>query len=31
MFINNQTTQVNKGKIEGQLPLEHIFGFCKIF
>ena len=22
---------VNKGKIKGQLPLEHIFGFCKTF
>ena len=23
--------EVNKGKIRGQLPLEHIFGFCKSF
>ena len=23
--------EVNRGKIKGQLPLEYIFGFCKIF
>ena len=22
---------VNRGRIKGQLPLEHIFGFCKTF
>ena len=31
MLINNQTPPTNKGKIKGQLPLERIFGFCKIF
>ena len=30
MLINNQDL-ANKGKIKGQLPLEHIFGFCKSF
>ena len=28
---NNVGQEVNKGKIKGQLPLEHIFGFCKTF
>ena len=31
MLNNNQTTAANKGKIKGQLPLEHIFGFCNSF
>ena len=31
MLINNYADEVKKGKIKGQLPLEHIFGFCKIF
>ena len=30
-LINNHGEDVNKGKIQGQLPLEHIFGFCKSF
>ena len=32
MLIDNHNfvgQEVNKGKIKGQLPLEHIFGFCK--
>ena len=34
MLINYQDVagqEVNKGKIKGLLPLEHIFGFCKSF
>ena len=31
MLKDNQPTPVNKGKIKSQLPLEHIFGFCKTF
>ena len=31
IFIDNHTLPVNSGKIEGQLPLEHVFGFCKTF
>ena len=30
MLITNHEP-ANRGKIEGQLPLEHIFGFCKTF
>ena len=30
-LINNHTVAANKGKLTGQLPLEHIFGFCKTF
>ena len=30
ILINNHA-EANKGKIKGQLPLEHIFGFCKTF
>ena len=30
MLINNHIA-ANRGKIKGQLPLEHIFGFCKTF
>ena len=30
-LINNHAEDVNKGKIEGLLLLEHIFGFCKTF
>ena len=30
MLINNQI-EANSGKNKRQLPLEHIFGFCKIF
>ena len=33
-LINNHTgaaNEANKGKIVGQLPLEHVFGFCKTF
>ena len=29
--INNHGEEINKVKIKGQLPLEHIFGFCKTF
>ena len=31
MLINNHTHNVNKGKIRANLPLEHIFGFCRTF
>ena len=31
MFISNHEEDANRGKIKGQLPLEHIFGFCKTF
>ena len=31
ILINNQAVEVNKGKVKGQLALEHIFGFCKAF
>ena len=31
ILIDNHTVAANKGKIVGQLPLEHIFGFCKTF
>ena len=31
ILINNHTIQANKGKIVRQLPLEHLFGFCKTF
>ena len=31
MLIDNQATPADKGKIKAQLPLEHIFGFCKSF
>ena len=31
MLIDNHTIPVNRGKIKGQIPLEHIFGFCKTF
>ena len=31
ILINNHATPANKGKIKGQLALEHIFGFCKTF
>ena len=34
MLIDNHNVvgqEVNKGKFKGQLPLEHIFGFCKSF
>ena len=29
MLIDNHTMPVNRGKVKGQLPLEHIFGFCR--
>ena len=29
ILINNHADEVNKGKIKGQLPLEHKLGFCK--
>ena len=31
ILINNHAEEINKGKIKGQLALEHIFGFCKTF
>ena len=31
ILINNHATEVNNGKIKGQLPLEHKFGFCETF
>ena len=30
-MLNTNHEDVNRGKIKGQLPLEHIFGFCKTF
>ena len=29
MLINSDTNDDNKGKIRANLPLEHVFGFCK--
>ena len=29
ILINNHAQEANKGKIKGQLALEHIFGFCE--
>ena len=31
ILINNHAVEVTKGKIKGQLALEHIFGLCKTF
>ena len=31
MFIENHENDADRGKIKAQLPLEHIFGFCKSF
>ena len=31
MLITNHEENANRGKIKDQLPLEHIFGFCKTF
>ena len=31
MLIANHENDPNRGKIKGQLPLEHIFGFCRTF
>ena len=31
MLITNHEENANRGKIKGQLPLVHIFGFCKAF
>ena len=31
ILIVNHAEDVNKGKIKGQLALEHIFGFCRTF
>ena len=31
ILIKNHAQEVNKGKLKGQLALEHIFGFCKTF
>ena len=30
-LTNNHDVDANKGEIQGVLPLEHIFGFCKTF
>ena len=30
-LINNHGPVANRGKMKGHLPLEHIFGFCKMF
>ena len=30
-LIDNHTVEVNKGKIKGHFPLEHIIGLCKTF
>ena len=29
--ITNHEEDANRGKIKGQLPLDHMFGFCKTF
>ena len=31
MLIDSHTMPVNRGKVKGQLPLEHVIGFCKTF
>ena len=31
MLISNFNKNANKGKLSGQLALEHIFGFCRTF
>ena len=31
MLNTNHEAYADQGKIKGQLPLEHIFGFCKTF
>ena len=31
ILINNHAEEVKKGKIKGQLPLEHINSFCKTY
>ena len=31
MLITNHEEDANRGKIKGQLPLEHLFGFCDTF
>ena len=31
ILINNHAVEANKGKIKGQIPLEHKFGFCETF
>ena len=30
-LVNNHIVEVDRGKIKGQLPLEHFFGFCRTF
>ena len=30
-MLKNNLTESNRGNIKGNLPLEHIFGFCKTF
>ena len=29
LLLNNHDIAANEGKTKGQLPLEHVFGFCK--
>ena len=31
LLIDSRTNEDNKGKIIANLPLEHLFGFCKTF
>ena len=31
ILINNHAVEASKGRIKGQLELQHIFGFCKTF
>ena len=31
ILIDNHSEPVNRGKLKGQLPLLHLFGFCKTF
>ena len=31
LLVNNHDIAAKKGDINGQLPSEHFFGFCKIF
>ena len=31
MLMTNHEENANRGRIKGQFPLEHIFGFCKTF
>ena len=31
LLLDSHTNDDNKGKIRANLPLEHIFGFCKTY